>query len=211
MYSLKKIIDHYRRIKNGVHVLYKTYVQSLDRSRFGYIADSATLIPPLKIDRPQNIYMYENTKVENSTISAVLSKFIMKKGSAAAEGLSVHTGNHMQLVGKFYRTITNEDKLNSGKVFDKDVVVEEDVWIGCNVTLLSGAHLGRSAVIAAGAVVTSDIPPYCIAGGVPAKPIKFKWTIDQILEHELALYPEEERYSREELESIFAKTTFVHK
>ena len=196
----------YRRLKKGLRTWYDTYVESLDRSKFGYIADSANLIPPLKIDRPENVYMYENTKVENSTISAFLSKFIMKKGSAAAEGLSVHTGNHMQLVGRFYRTITDEEKLSSGKVFDKDVVVEEDVWIGCNVTLLSGAHLGRSSVIAAGAVVNSEIPPYCIAGGVPAKPIKFKWTIDQILEHESILYPEEERFSREQLEKIFAET-----
>ena len=117
----------------------------------------------------------------------------------------------MQLVGRFYRTITNEEKLNSGKVFDKDVVVEEDVWIGCNVTLLSGAHLGRSSVIAAGAVVTSDIPPYCIAGGVPAKPIKFKWTIEQIIEHESILYPENERYSKEELEKIFSETKVLSK
>ena len=112
----------------------------------------------------------------------------------------------MQLVGRFYRTITDKEKLNSGKVFDKDIVVEEDVWIGCNVTLLSGAHLGRSSVIAAGAVVTSDIPPYCIAGGVPAKPIKFKWTIDQIMEHESMLYLEEERFTRDQLEKIFAET-----
>jgi acetyltransferase-like isoleucine patch superfamily enzyme len=194
------------RFIRGVYTIYHSYIGILKRSRFGYLADTAKLIPPLKIDGPENVYMYENTKIENSTISASLSKFIMKKGSAAAEGLSVHTGNHMQLVGKFYRTITNEDKLNSGKVFDKDVVVEEDVWIGCNVTLLSGAHLGRSSVIAAGAVVNSDIPPYCIAGGVPAKPIKFKWTIDQILEHESLLYPEEERFSKEELEKIFSET-----
>lgn len=194
------------RFLRGIHVLYSAYFGNCKRSRFGYLADTAKLIPPLKIDGPQNIYMYENTKVENSTISAVLSKFIMKKGSAAAEGLSVHTGNHMQLVGKYYRSITRQDKINSGKVFDKDVVVEEDVWIGCNVTLLSGAHIGRSSVIAAGAVVNSDIPPYCIAGGVPAKPIKFKWTIDQILEHEAILYPESERFSREELERIFAET-----
>lgn len=199
------------RFLRGIHVLYNTYFGNCKRSKFGYLADSAKLIPPLKIDGPENVYMYENTKVENSTISAVLSKFIMKKGSAAAEGLSVHTGNHMQSVGKFYRTITNEDKLNSGKVFDKDVVVEEDVWIGCNVTLLSGAHLGRSSVIAAGAVVTNNIPPYCIAGGVPAKPIKFKWTINQILEHEAALYPEEERFSREELERIITETTLKQK
>lgn len=203
--NLKSRIKNNRFIR-GIYVLYSTYIGNCKRSRFGFIADSAKIIPPLKIDGPQNIYMYENTKVENSTISAVLSKFIMKKGSAAAEGLSVHTGNHMQLIGRFYRSVTDEDKLNSGKVFDKDVVVEEDVWIGCNVTLLSGAHLGRSSVIAAGAVVTSDIPPYCIAGGVPAKPIKFKWNIEQIMEHELVLYPEEERFTKSELESIFAET-----
>lgn len=187
-------------------MLYHNYFGSCNRNKFGYISATAKLIPPLKIDCPQNVYMFDNTKVENSTISAVLSKFVMKKGSAAAEGLSVHTGNHMQVVGKYYRSITNEDKLNSGKIFDKDIIVEEDVWIGCNVTLLSGAHLGRSAVIAAGAVVNSDIPPYCIAGGVPAKPIKFKWTIEQILEHESKLYPEKERFSREQLEIIFDKT-----
>ena len=194
------------RFFRGLYVIYTTYFGNCKRSKFGYLADSAKLIPPLKIDGHQNVFMYEDTKIENSTISAVLSKFIMKRGSAAAEGLSVHTGNHMQVVGKFYRTVTNKDKIDSGKVFDKDVIVEEDVWIGCNVTLLAGAHLGRSSVIAAGAVVTTDIPPYCIAGGVPAKPIKFKWTIDQILEHEAALYPAAERFSREELEKIFEQT-----
>ena len=194
------------RFFRGLYVLYTTYFGNCKRSKFGYLADSAKLIPPLKIDGHQNVFMYEDTKIENSTISAVLAKFIMKRGSAAAEGLSVHTGNHMQVVGKFYRTVTNKDKIDSGKVFDKDIIVEEDVWIGCNVTLLAGAHLGRSSVIAAGAVVTTDVPPYCIAGGVPAKPIKFKWTIDQILEHEAALYPEAERFSREELEKIFAQT-----
>lgn len=194
------------RFFRGLYVIYTTYFGNCKRSKFGYLADSAKLIPPLKIDGHQNVFMYEDTKIENSTISAVLSKFIMKRGSAAAEGLSVHTGNHMQVVGKFYRTVTNKDKIDSGKIFDKDIIVEEDVWIGCNVTLLAGAHLGRSSVIAAGAVVTTDIPPYCIAGGVPAKPIKFKWTIDQILEHESKLYPEAERFSREELENIFAQT-----
>ena len=129
----------------------------------------------------------------------------MKKGSGAAEGLSVHTGNHMRVVGKMYRTITNQDKLNSGQVFDRDVIVEEDVWIGCNVTLLSGVTIGRGSTLAAGAVVTHSIPPYCIAGGVPAKVIKFYWTIDEILQHESNLYPESERFDRETLQQIFKK------
>ena len=68
------------RFIRGIYVLYSTYIGNCKRSRFGHIADSAKIIPPLKIDGHQNIYMFENTKIENSTISAVLSKFIMKKG-----------------------------------------------------------------------------------------------------------------------------------
>ena len=104
------------------------------------------------------------------------------------------------LVGKFYRSVTEVDKPAG---FDKDVIVEEDVWIGCNVTLLSGVTVGRGAIVAAGAVVNKDIPPYSIAGGVPAKFIKFKWTVEQILEHESILYPEAERVDREWLERLF--------
>jgi len=191
------------RIKRGFKVWYNAYVVSLDRSKFGFIADDVALIPPLNIRNPKNLFLYGNNKIENATITTIIGKFIMKKGSAAAEGLSVHTGNHMQVIGKFYRTVSNEDKIKSGKLFDKDIIVEEDVWIGCNVTLLAGAHLGRSSVIAAGAVVNKEIPPYCIAGGIPAKPIKMKWTIEQILEHESVLYPENERYSKEQLEKIY--------
>lgn len=195
-----------RRFIRGFRFWYKTYVALLDRSKYGYVADTVSLVPPLHIRNPKNVFLYGNNKIENATITSIIGKFIMKKGSAAAEGLSVHTGNHMQVIGKFYRTVTNEDKIKSGKSYDKDIIVEEDVWIGCNVTLLAGAHLGRSSVIAAGAVVNKDIPPYCIAGGVPAKPIKFKWTIEQILEHESKLYPEEERFTREDLEKIFSET-----
>jgi acetyltransferase-like isoleucine patch superfamily enzyme len=54
----------------------------------------------------------------------------------------------------------------------QEVVIEGENWIGANVTIISGVTIGRGAIIAAGAVVTKDIPPYTIAGGVPAKVIK---------------------------------------
>lgn len=49
------------------------------------------------------------------------------------------------------------------------IVLEEDVWCGCGVKVMSGVTIGRGSVIAAGAVVTRDIPPYSIAMGVPAR------------------------------------------
>jgi acetyltransferase-like isoleucine patch superfamily enzyme len=63
-----------------------------------------------------------------------------------------------------------------------DIVVEDDVWIGYGATVLSGVHIGQGAVVAAGAVVTKDVPPYAIVGGVPAKILKYRFEPDMIQE-----------------------------
>ena len=83
---------------------------------------------------------------------------------------------------------------------DKDVVIEGDSWFGINVTILAGVTIGRGSVIAAGAVVTKSCPPYSIIGGVPAKVLKFRFTVDEVMEHERLLYPEDKRFTQEELE-----------
>lgn len=56
-----------------------------------------------------------------------------------------------------------------------DIVVGDDVWIGYRSTILSGVTIGQGAVIAAGSVVTKDVPPYTIVGGNPAKIIKYRF------------------------------------
>ena len=56
-----------------------------------------------------------------------------------------------------------------------DIIVDDDVWIGYGATIMSGVHIGQGAVVAAGAVVTKDVPPYAIVGGVPAKVIKYRF------------------------------------
>jgi acetyltransferase-like isoleucine patch superfamily enzyme len=53
--------------------------------------------------------------------------------------------------------------------------IGHDVWIGCNAVILSGITIGNGAVIAAGAVVTSDVPDYAVVGGIPAKTIRFRY------------------------------------
>lgn len=54
---------------------------------------------------------------------------------------------------------------------DKPVIIGDNVWIGCRVIILKGVKIGTGAIIAAGSVVTKDIPEYSIAAGVPAKVI----------------------------------------
>lgn len=196
-----------RKIKNltfirGIYFFIAHYFL-LRKKRFGYLSENARFAPPHKFINPKNIYIYADISIgENCIISALNAKVIIKKGCAVAENFTVHTGNHARIVGKFVGEITEAEKPEG---YDGDVVIGEDVWIGCNVIVLCGVTIGRGSTIGAGAVVNKNIPPYCIAAGVPAKFIKFYWTINEILRHESILYPESERYTGEELEAIFGK------
>lgn len=77
------------------------------------------------------------------------------------------SGNHrIDIPGKYMSEATDAMKRMED---DQDIVIEDDVWIGCNAIILKGVTIGTGAVIAAGAVVTKDVPENCIAMGVPAK------------------------------------------
>ena len=196
------------RFIRGLYFLFRLYF-GVNRNKFGKIGKNVTLNPPYFVGNPSNVFIGDNTGIGSSSyITAINAKFIVKGNCAIAENLTVHTGNHARIVGK-YITDINETIKPWG--YDKDVVICEDVWIGCNVTILSGVTIGRGATIAAGAVVTRDVPPYCIFGGVPARIIKFYWNVNQILEHETTLYQEDKRYTREELEDLFEKYEFIEK
>ena len=73
---------------------------------------------------------------------------------------------------------------------DQPVIIEDDVWIGFRATILKGVTVGRGSIVAAGAVVTRDVPRYAVVGGVPAKVIRMRWSEQEILEHETKLYGE---------------------
>lgn len=195
--AIKKKIKNNRFIR-GLYFGYRSRF-GYPPSHFGHLCPGATFTPPMHIINPKNIFIYSEGAIGNATISALNARFIVKKGCRIACGLNVQTGNHARQVGMFVNEITESDKPEG---YDHDVIIEEDVWIGSNVTLLSNVTIGRGTTVAAGAVVNKSMPPYCICGGVPAKVIKFYWTIDQILEHEKKLYSENERYTREQLERI---------
>ena len=67
-----------------------------------------------------------------------------------------------------------------------DIVIGNDVWIGYEAVIMAGVHIGNGAIIGTRAVVTKDVPPYTIVGGVPAKEIRKRFNSDMI-EQMLAL------------------------
>lgn len=184
------------RIKHAIGIFSHYYIKP-NPKKLGHFGDRAFLGIPIDLKNPKNIYLYEHSRIgRRATIMTMgESKFIMKRESGAAEGLTVITSNHHQKIGEFRQN-------NSDNIYN-DIVVEEDVWIGANVTLLPGAHIGRGAIIGACSVVTKEIPPYAVAVGNPARVIKIKWSITEIMEHEKSLYPENERFTRKYLEDIY--------
>lgn len=83
-----------------------------------------------------------------------------------------------------------------------DINIDDDVWIGYGATILSGVHIGQGAVIAAGAVVASDVEPYAIVGGIPAKTIKKRFDkaiIDELLKIDFSSLEDEEIISHIDL------------
>ncbi|MEN9523131.1 MAG: hypothetical protein RL065_1508, partial [Bacteroidota bacterium] len=93
--------------------------------------------------------------------------------------VTIMTGDHrIDVIGKYMYDV--KEKLPEN---DVDVVIENDVWIGANATILKGVTIATGSIIASGAVVTKSFPPYSIIGGIPAKLIKERFTVSEIESH----------------------------
>ena len=111
-------------------------------------------------------------------------RVVIGKFCSIADGVKFVFGNHsvenittFPLQALCFGGPPHADAISKGPI-----EIEHDVWIGANALILSGVKIGHGAVVAAGAVVTRDVPPYAVVGGVPAKLIKFRFREDQILD-----------------------------
>lgn len=177
-------------------------IKAFDRKSYNLWHPTALIEPPYIISNPRLISVHEYTKVRRGfEFIGNKGTFELKKYSTIAMNCTVVTDNHYPTVG-VPQILSGGNHLND---VSKDIIINEGVWIGINCTLLPGAIIGRGCIIGACSMVNKEIPPYGLAVGSPAKVIASVFTIDQIIKHEKILYPENERFTREYLESLFRK------
>lgn len=177
---LNSLIRNYiiQRKNYELHIGYMSYVNNCKFGKYVFISDNDSL---------QNVCIDDFSYVGNNT--SILNTSIGKYCSIANNvfiGPGKHPTHFVSLHPIFYR-----DNSRAGFSFTsmsefseyEEVKIGNDVWIGANSIVMPGVKVSDGVIIAAGAVVTKDIPPYAIAGGVPAKVIKYRFddiTIDNL-------------------------------
>ncbi len=129
-------------------------------------------------------YVSDHSFIKNTVIgryTCIATDVITVAGNHPINMVSVHPAFYSKAQKLSY---VNKDKFQEFSYIDRSkktsVIIGNDVWIGTRVTILEGVRIGDGVVIAAGALVNKDIPPYAVVGGVPARVIKYRFAEDII-------------------------------
>ena len=130
-----------------------------------HIKGNPRIHPTASLRCGENIYLGENSHINHNCCiwASSNSKIILGDNLLMGPGTKIFSSNHSTNLGM---------PMNTQPFIEKDIVIGNDVWPGANCIIVSGVTIGDGSIIAAGSVVTKDIPPYTIAGGIPAKSIK---------------------------------------
>lgn len=160
---------------NSKKVKFGRNVKLSGQIKFGnniYIQDYSC-VRGLNINIEDNVFIHENVLIrsneyisigKNTTINrncCVLAKVVIGENCSIAPNVVIVGANHN------FKDPTMVIKAQGSEMLG--IKIEDDVWIGANVTVLDGITIGKGAVVAAGAVVNKQVLPYTIVGGIPAK------------------------------------------
>lgn len=165
---MKKIANHLRNF-----ILFKLIYVWVRYKNNMHCQFSAKFAPRKKIDFGSNIGIGYNCLFQ---CDITVGNNVMIGSNSAFINSDDH---NYKIIGKLMWESGRGDKFN--------IKVDDDVWIGHGAIIMSPTIIGRGAIIAAGSLVLSDVMPYSIVGGIPARVLKMRFTDSEIFEHETLL------------------------
>jgi acetyltransferase-like isoleucine patch superfamily enzyme len=176
-------LDGSPAIENGVRIVYASNV-SLGRGVYldngvylhalpaGITIGEATFIMHHSM---LHVFNFRNLPKAGISIgqNCFIGEFNVIRGQGGVTiGDGVYTGPMVKIVAVNHVFDDPHRPIREQGITAQGIVIEDDVWLGAGATVVDGVTIGRGSIIGAGAVVTTDIPPYSIAVGIPAKPVK---------------------------------------
>jgi acetyltransferase-like isoleucine patch superfamily enzyme len=155
----------YRWLVRWLEFNYRYHVSTVWRLK--EVGTGTWIEPTVKFTNPQNITIGRHCHINHmGCIQADTdSRIFIGDGLRMGPGASIYSSNY---------GLKRDQPIREQAMVQKDVRIGSEVWIGSKAIITAGVTIGDGAVVAAGAVVTKDIPPFAIAGGVPAKVVKFR-------------------------------------
>lgn len=192
MTFLVKIVQFFKRIYRGVQIiiLKSSWRAAGKKVRF-FPGDSYFHYGNIALG--DDVYIGPRAMFISSDSTITIGNKVM-----FGPGVTISTGDHnISRPGIFIK-----DNLVKNPENDLPVVIEDDVWIGSNVIILKGITIGRGSVVAAGSLVTRNVPPYCIFAGLPAKMMKHRFTQAEVIAHEKVLYDQHHQLQPDALKHL---------
>ena len=180
--KLKKLVDWI--IMNQVQTRPRWFIRLLaplyqHRGRHSVIHGSARMdTPPYRKFSLGDYSVIESFACINNAVGDVIIGDHTRIGLHNTIIGPVTIGHHVNLAQGITVTALNHNfddpkkRIDEQGISTKPVVIEDDIWIGANAVILPGVTIGHHTVVAAGAIVTKDVPPHSLVAGVPAKIIK---------------------------------------
>lgn len=170
--------------ESGLKELYHLFKLGNKKKKWKKLHPGSDTVPVNDFDF-ENVYIGEKSYGELNVIDfGGKNKLIINNFVSIAQKVSFvlnaeHYATHISTYPFKVKILKTQTSESFGK---GDIVIDDDVWIGYGATVMSGVHIGQGAIIAAGALVTKDVPPYAIVGGVPAEIIRYRFNRDMIKE-----------------------------
>lgn len=199
---IKKIRNLFIVNKKGIKSLLNIFT-SFNKNKYAQFGENSSIEYPNYIIGSTNIFIGNNVWINSlSLLNCPMGHLIIKNNVSIGQKFTAITFTHI---------FDSQDDIPESQEWgkrlrSKDVIINEHVWIGANVTLLPGCIIGRGSIVAAGSICPGkEYPPYTIIGGNPAKVIKFRLTLEQQIQHELKYFKKEDQISPEILKENYNK------